>query len=516
MAAMPSVFMLEGTNLNLDAVRWLMADPGPALKMPAATRRRVENAARFVRDLVATDRTVYGITTGFGRLANVRIAGENLTRLQERLVVSHAAGVGTPLPVEEARLAIAVRAATLASGHSGIRLETLDALLGLWNRGVTPLIPSQGSVCASGDLAPLAHIALTLLGKGEAYYGGRQMKAATALKKAGLAPVRLAAKEGLALINGTSVATAILARVLVEAQDLVRLADAAAAMSLEALLGTDVPFDPRVQKLRPHPGQVQTAKNVKRLLKASRILPSHRHSDHKVQDPYSLRCVPQVHGACRDGLAFAREVVERELNAVTDNPILFPAQMDVLSAGNFHGQHVALAADTAGMALAELGAISERRIEQMVNPDLSNLPPFLAEDPGLNSGFMMAQTTAAALVSENKTLAHPAGVDSIPTSANQEDHVSMAMWAARKCRRIAHNTRRVLAIEYLSGAQALDFQELRPGKGVEAARTRLRESVPHLAKDRYLAHDIGVAEKLLTDGALLDAVEAAAGRLASF
>jgi histidine ammonia-lyase len=508
--------LLNGRNLSLDAVRSLLADPPPRLGLAPGVRRRVERAARFVADLAKSDEAVYGITTGFGRLAKVRIAGRDLARLQERLIVSHAAGVGPLLPSEDARLAVVVRAATLASGYSGVRPSTLQSLLGLWNAGITPLVPSQGSVCASGDLAPLAHIALALLGRGEVFHKGRRARAATALSRAGLKPLRLAPKEGLALINGTSVATAVLARVLVEAQDLVKLADMGAAMSLEALLGTDRPFDARVQALRPHPGQIATAANMRKLLRGSRILPSHRHSDHKVQDPYSLRCVPQVHGAARDGLAFAKSVCERELNAVTDNPILFPLDRDVVSAGNFHGQHVALAADTASAALAELGAISERRIEQMVNPDLSNLPAFLAEEPGLNSGFMMAQTTAAALVSENKTLAHPASVDSIPTSANQEDHVSMAMWAARKARMILENVRNVLAIEFLAGAQALDFTKLLPGRGVQAARARLRDEIPHLARDRYLAKDIGRAATLLREGSLLAATESAATRLASF
>jgi histidine ammonia-lyase len=513
---METVLALDGKNLSLDAVRRLLA-PGPVrLELAPRVRRAVDRAARFVAELAEGERAVYGITTGFGRLASVRIAGEHIARLQEHLIVSHAAGVGEPLPLEEARLAIAVRAATLASGHSGVRPATLQLLLELFNRGVTPVIPKQGSVCASGDLAPLAHIALVLLGKGEAIVNGRRMGSAAALRRAGLEPVHLAPKEGLALINGTSVATAILALTLVRAQELVRLADLAAAMTVEALLGTDVPFDARVHRLRPHPGQVASARNLKRLLKSSRLLASHRASDHKVQDPYSLRCVPQVHGASRDGLAFARAICERELNAVTDNPILFPEDGDVVSAGNFHGQHVALAADVAGAALAELGSISERRIEQMVNPDLSKLPAFLADDPGLNSGFMMAQTTAAALVSENKTLAHPASVDSIPTSANQEDHVSMGLWAARKGRSILANVRRVLAIEFLASAQALDHHRLRPGKGVDAAHRTIRASVPHLARDRYLARDIATAEELLKSGELLAATEDAAGKLVSF
>ncbi|MHC4846910.1 MAG: histidine ammonia-lyase [Planctomycetota bacterium] len=509
---MASRFPLTGDNLSLDAIRRLIAADAPQLTLPRPARSRVQRAAEFVEELRNRPEPVYGVTTGFGRLANVRIDADDLEKLQEHLIVSHAAGVGRRLPEREARLAIAVRAGTLVSGHSGVRIKTLETLLGLWNRGVTPVIPSRGSVCASGDLAPLAHIALTLLGKGNAVLDGKVMTSSNALKRAGLKPITLGPKEGLALINGTSVATAILALVLVEAQDVIRLADLAAAMTLEALLGTDKPFDARVHALRPHPGQVATAANVRKLLKGSRILPSHQGSDHKVQDPYSLRCVPQVHGSSRDGLTFAREVVERELNAVTDNPILFPGDADVISAGNFHGQHVALAADVAGIAIAELASISERRIEQMVNPDLSSLPAFLADDPGLNSGFMMAQTTAAALVSENKTLAHPASVDSIPTSANQEDHVSMGMWAARKARNILENVRSVLAIEFLAAAQALDFHEMKPGRGVEKARQAIRSKVPHLAKDRYLARDIETAEKLIRDGTLLEA----AGKLDSF
>jgi len=513
---MGGALVLDGSNLSLAAARRVLGGPAPLLRLAPRARARVARAARFVDQLVRSGETVYGITTGFGRLAHVRIEARDLARLQANLIISHAAGMGDPLPESETRLAMTVRAATLASGHSGINPGTLDLLLALFNRGVTPVVPSQGSVCASGDLAPLAHIALVLLGKGEAVFQGRRMRGAGALRRAGLEPVTLAPKEGLALINGTAVATAVLARALVIAEDLVRLADLAAAMSLEALLGTDVPFDPRVHALRPHPGQIATARNLKKLLRGSRILPSHRHSDHKVQDPYSVRCVPQVHGAARDGLAFAASVCEREMNAVTDNPILFPDDRDVVSAGNFHGQHVALAADCAAAALAELGAISERRIEQMVNPDLSKLPAFLADDPGLNSGFMMAQTTAAALVSENKTLAHPASVDSIPTSANQEDHVSMGMWAARKCRDIAINVRRVLTIELLAAAQALDFQKLRPGAGVEAARRALRIRVPHLARDRYLAGDLAAGEALLESGALLAAAEKACGPLAAF
>ena len=506
---------IDGHNLSLDAIRRLLA-PGTALELSRSATVQVERAARLVDELCESGKTVYGITTGFGRLANVSIAKGDLASLQRHLIVSHAAGVGDPLPVEEARLALAVRANTLATGHSGIRPATLALLLELFNRDLTPAIPCQGSVCASGDLAPLAHLALVLIGSGTVMMNGRRVAGREALDQAGLEPVTLAPKEGLALINGTSIATAILARTLIQAQDLIRLADTAAAMTIEALQGSSVPFDPRVHRLRPHPGQIATARNVRQLLEGSAILPSHKDSDHKVQDPYSLRCVPQVHGACRDGLTFARQVCERELNAVTDNPILFPDGGDVLSAGNFHGQHVALAADVAAMSIAELASISERRIEQMVNPDLSNLPAFLAREPGLNSGFMMAQTTAAALVSENKTLAHPASVDSIPTSANQEDHVSMGLWAARKCRDILKNTRNVLAIEFIAAAQALDFQDLLPGKGVEAARDTVRAKIAHLERDRYLAHDILAANNMLESGEVLTAVEGAAGELDRF
>ena len=506
---------LDGQSLSLDAVRRLCSED-EQLTLSAGARVRVERASEFVQAMVDSGKTVYGITTGFGRLANVGIARENLAKLQKRLILSHAAGVGDPLPAEEALLTVAVRANTLASGHSGIRIETLELLLELFNRRLTPLIPAQGSVCASGDLAPLAHLALILIGNGRVLRGDERIPGGDALRDAGLEPIELAPKEGLALINGTTVATAILALTLARAQDLTRLADIAAAMSLEALKGTNKPFDARVHALRPHPGQIDTARNMEVLLEGSAILPSHRESDHKVQDPYSLRCVPQVHGASRDGLRFAREICEREMNAVTDNPLLFPDDGDTISAGNFHGQHVALAADVASMAIAELASISERRIEQMVNPDLSNMPAFLAEDPGLNSGFMMAQTTAAALVSENKTLAHPASVDSIPTSANQEDHVSMGMWAARKCRDILNNTRRVLAIEFLAAAQALDFEKLGPGKGVAAARNTMRKHIEHLDKDRYLAHDLYEAERLLQRGKILDAVRDAVGELAAF
>jgi len=511
---------IDGHNLSLDSIRRLLA-PDASLELSQSAAVQVERAAKLVDELCDSGKTVYGITTGFGRLANVSIAKPDLASLQRHLIVSHAAGVGDPLPVEEARLALVVRANTLATGHSGIRPATLDLMLELFNRNLTPVIPSQGSVCASGDLAPLAHLALVLIGSGMVMTNRdnsdrHRVAGREALEQNGLAPVTLAPKEGLALINGTSVATAILARTLTQAQDLVRLADTAAAMTVEALQGSIVPFDARVHGLRPHPGQIATAQNVRLLLEGSAILPSHKDSDHKVQDPYSMRCVPQVHGACRDGLTFVRQVCERELNAVTDNPILFPDGGDVLSAGNFHGQHIALAADVAAMSIAELASISERRIEQMVNPDLSNLPAFLAREPGLNSGFMMAQTTAAALVSENKTLAHPASVDSIPTSANQEDHVSMGLWAARKCRDILKNTRNVLAIEFIAAAQALDFQKLRPGHGVEAARDTVRAKIAHLERDRYLARDILAANRMLESGELLTAVEDAAGGLDSF
>jgi histidine ammonia-lyase len=463
---------LDGRSLTLsDAVAF--AKRGGDVAVTDDAIKRVEEARAFVDRLVAEERVVYGVSTGFGRLANVRIGRDDLRRLQRNLIVSHAVGTGRPASVETVRLLMLLRLNTLLRGHSGVRLETAALLLDMTRNDVLPVVPEQGSVGASGDLAPLSHLALVLIGDGRAVYDGEETSGGEALLRAGLKPVRLEAKEGLALINGTPFTTAVGALALKEALDLCAVADVACALSMEGLLCTATPFDPRIAALRPHPGHAATAENVRRLLEGSQVLESHR-SCAKVQDQYSVRCAPQVHGAARDALTHVDEIVGRELNGVTDNPLLFPSDGDVLSGGNFHAEPLALAFDYGKIATAELASISERRIETMVNPDLSGLPAFLAGgDLGVNSGLMIAQVTAAALVSENKVLSHPASVDSIPTSANKEDHVSMGPIAARHFRDVCENTKRVLAIELLCGRFALHHHKpLKAGKGVEAAGRR--------------------------------------------
>ena len=457
---------------------------------------------------------VYGVNTGFGALAETRIAAEQIRALQRNLVRSHACGVGPDLPTDAVRAMIALRAQTVAMGCSGARPVVVDLLVAMLNRGVHPRVPSQGSVGASGDLAPLAHLALVLIGEGEAEFEGKHWPGAEALERAGLEPVVLQAKEGLALINGTQLIVAIGSLAVVEGEQLCREADLVGAMSLEALQGSVRPFDERIQRVRPHPGQATTATNLRALLADSQIMESHRDCN-KVQDPYSLRCMPQIHGASRDALAWVRTVLEREIVAATDNPLIFAEDADVVSGGNFHGQPLAIALDTAAMAIAELANVSERRIEQLVNPAMSSgLPPFLAPRSGLDSGFMMAQVTAAALVSENKILCHPASVDSIPSSAGKEDHVSMGSISARKARQIATHVRHVLAIEALVSAQGLDLRApLLSGTGVRSAQTALREQITTLTEDRPLYKDIEAAASMLRDGTLLRAAEVAVGPL---
>jgi len=427
-------------------------------------------------------------------------------------VRSHASGVGAPLPLDATRASVLLRAASLAYGNSGVRIEIIEALLALLNRGVTPMIPSQGSVGASGDLAPLAHMALVLVGEGEAFFDGVRMPSADALRKAGIAALTLSFKEGLSLINGTQVMTAIGALALVRAENLCKAADIAAAMSLEAFLGSEAAFDERLSALRRHAGQAQVSANIRHLLRDSAVMDSHEGCD-RVQDPYSFRCTAVVHGAVRDTLRFVRGTVETEMNSVTDNPIVFPEDGDFVSGGNFHGEPVALAMDYLSIALSELGSISERRNYKLLD-GLEGLPPFLTEHHGLHSGFMLAQYTAAALVSENKTLAHPASVDSIPTSAGQEDHVSMGTIAARHSEQVLTNVETVIAIELLEAAQALDFRRpLSFGRGTSIAHRVIRERVTHLDHDRPLSVDIAAARELVTSGAVVRAVEAELGSL---
>jgi histidine ammonia-lyase len=498
--------VLDGTSLDLETLAEV-ALRGRPVELGDAARERVRRAREAVDRAVASGAAVYGVNTGFGNLAEVRIGERDLGTLQERLLLSHAAGTGEPLDPEVVRGMLLLRANTLARGCSGVRDRIVDALLELLNAGITPIVPSRGSVGASGDLAPLAHLALPLLGRGEVRLrDGTRASAAEALRQAGVEPVELAAREGLGLINGTQAMTSLLALAAIETRRLVRIADLVGALSTDAFRGTDTAFDARVHAVRPHPGQIASAANLWRLLQGSEIRASHLLHDVRVQDPYSFRCMPQVHGAVRDVLADVERKLAIEMNAATDNPLVFARAEGggeddadaMLSGGNFHGEPMAMAADFLAVALAELGSISERRTEKLTNSAFSGLPPFLVENAGLNSGFMMAQVTAAALASENKTLAHPASVDSIPTSADKEDHVSMGMWAALKCRRVAGNVRSILAIELLAAAQGIDL--LRPlgtSAPLEALHAALRERVPRWFDDRETAPDLAAAEAFL-------------------
>jgi histidine ammonia-lyase len=502
-----------GVTLSIDDVV-AVARRRASVALSDAARLRVDASRALVERLVASGETVYGVSTGFGRLSHVRIAPGDVQQLQRNLLVSHAIGVGTPLATEIVRAMLLLRAQSLALGASGIRALVIDRLLYFLERGIHPVVPSQGSVGASGDLAPLAHMALPLIGEGQVELDGRVQSAASAHAALGIAPLVLEAKEGLALINGTQAMTAIGALVLHDAQQLALVADIAGAMSLEALKGTTAAFDARVTMVRAHPGASASAANLRAIAAGSPIHASHADCE-KIQDAYSLRCMPQVHGASRDAIAHAIEVVERECNAVTDNPLVFAESGDVISAGNFHGQPVALVMDYAKIAIAELANISERRIEHMLDPAVSGLPAFLARDGGLNSGLMISQYTAASLVSENKVLAHPASVDSIPTSANQEDHVSMGTTSARQCAMILENAQWVLAIEVLNATQALDFHApLVPGPGVGAARAAVRAVVPALDVDRILTPDLEAVRALVRDGSLVAAVRGAVSGLA--
>jgi histidine ammonia-lyase len=495
--------LIDGETLRLEELEGVALRRARVELSPEA-RERVRAARRLVEARLDDGEAHYGINTGFGTLAEVRIPRADLERLQRNLVLSHAAGVGEPLSLPESRALVALRANVLARGHSGIREETLDAVLALLERDCIPVVPSRGSVGASGDLAPLAHLALLLIGGGEAWLDGARLPGAAALRKAGLSPVVLQAKEGLALVNGTQAMVAVGALALLRAERLARIADLAGAMTLEGLLGSHRPFLPEIHEVRGQPGQIAAAAHLRELLQDSPLNASHQGPDcHRVQDPYSLRCMPQVHGAARDGLAFARGVLEREANAATDNPLVFAGSGDIVSGGNFHGQPVSLALDVLAIAASHLATISERRVEQLVNPSLSGLPPFLARNPGLDSGYMIAQVTSAALVSENKILAHPASVDSIPSSAGREDHVSMGMTAALKARSLVENVRTCLAVELLVAAQALDLRApLRPAAHVAAAHAGIRRVVPHLESDRELHRDVAAVCRLVDEGLL--------------
>ncbi len=491
-----------------------VARHGEAVALDSAARPKVEVARRVIEAALAAERPIYGVSTGFGPLSDVFVGAADREALQRNLLRSHAIGVGDPIGEAETRATVLLRANVLAKGYSGVRPEVIDLLCELLNRGVHPIIPERGSVGASGDLAPLAHLALVLIGEGEARYRGEHLPGAEALRRTGLSPVTLKAKEGLALINGTCGMTGIGALAIMRAERLVKLADVASAMTLEALRGSHVPFDERLQAVRPHPGQAATAENLRRLLQDSEVMVSHKDCG-KIQDSYTLRCIPQVHGAVRDALAFAWMTLTRELNSATDNPLVFPESGDILPGGNFHGHPVGLALDFMATALAGLCGMAERRIERLVNPQLSELPPFLVKDSGLHSGFMVAQISAASLVSEAKLLASPATVDSIPTSGSKEDFVSMGWLAAIKAAQIVDRLATILALELLCAAQGLDFLlPLKPGRGVRKAYEVVRSHVTHLTEDRVLRHDLDRILHLLSDGALLAAAEVAVGPLA--
>jgi histidine ammonia-lyase len=500
--------LLDGSSLTLAQVQAAARGDAEVAVSPAA-RERVRAARKLVDRIAASGVPTYGINTGFGTLAEVPIARADLTRLQRNLILSHAAGVGSPLPEAEVRALMLLRANVLSRGLSGVREQTLDLLLDLFHRGVVPVIPEKGSVGASGDLAPLAHLALVLIGEGEAFHRGERLPGRQALARAGLQPLVLEAKEGLALVNGTQAMEAVGALALLEAEHVARVADVAAAMTVEGLLGSHRPFLAAIHRARGHEGQTRVAAELRALLAGSEINASHQGPDcEKVQDPYSLRCAPQVHGAARDALGFVRRTLEIEANAATDNPLVYaeghgqedlPSEV-IVSGGNFHGQPVSQALDLLAIACTQLQTISERRVEQLVNPSLSGLPPFLAENSGLNSGFMIAQVTAAALAAESKLLSHPACVDSIPSSAGREDHVSMGMTAALKARTVVQNAKHGIAIELLVAAQALDLRKpLTAGRGVRAAHEALRARVPHLAEDRELHRDIAAVAAALPE-----------------
>ena len=507
---------LTGLNLTLEEVEAVARD-GATARLADDARRRMQASRDVVEKLVADDATVYGVTTGFGHLAGTSVPSEEARQLQHNLLVSHAVGVGPAHDRATVRAMLVLRANTLARGQSGCRPLIVERLLDFLRLGIHPRVPEQGSVGASGDLAPLAHLALPLIGRGQAEVDGETVPGAEALRRRGLTPLELEPKEGLALLNGTQQMTAIGALTLLEAERLVQAASVVGAMSVEALLGTDVAFAAAYHAARPHPGQSRVAAELRYLLRDSALQKSHHAQAHKVQDPYSIRCIPQVHGAAIDALNYVRSVLEIEVNSATDNPLIFaddpvvdPSAVatgggHVVSGGNFHGQPIALSMDLLTIAVAELGSISERRIAQLVDARTSGLPAFLAAEPGLNSGMMVYQYAAAALVSENKTLAHPASVDSIPTSADQEDHVSMGPIAARHARAVVGNVEHVLALELLCAGQGLDFRLAdapAPGDGVKAAHHQLRKAVGHLDADREAGADIDAAVALIRSGAL--------------
>lgn len=497
-----SPLLLKGQPLSLEDVRDV-AFLGRKVSLHTSAKKKIDRAYQYLKKEMATGKTIYGVNTGFGVLSSVKISDLELETLQVNLLRSHAVGTGKIIARHLARAMMLLRAQSLAQGHSGVRVAVVEQIIQLINAGITPQIPEQGSVGASGDLAPLSHLALVLIGEGSVEYRGKTMPSARALKAARIRPLKLGPKEGLALINGTQFMTAIGTFACLEAEYLTRVADLAGAMTTEALRGTETAFEAEIQSVRPHPGQIETARHLKSLLMNGRVKSeislSHENCG-KVQDPYSVRCMPQVHGATRDCLRFVRDVLEREANSVTDNPLIFPREKKILSGGNFHGQIVAISLDLLAIAAAELASISEQRIEKLVNPVISELPAFLVREGGVNSGFMIVQVAAASIVSENKTLCHPASVDSIPTSADKEDHVSMGAWASRKAMRVVKNAQRVLAMELLAAAQGIDLlRPLKSSLAIEKAHSVIRTKVKRLDSDRLMKTDIDHATSLIQE-----------------
>lgn len=502
---------IDGNSLTLkDLVD--VARNNASVQLSEEAISRIKKSRALVDKFVEKEKVVYGLTTGFGKFSDVTISKEDTAKLQANLIRSHSCGVGKPLAEEDVRGAMLLRTNALVKGYSGIRLKTINVLVEMLNKKVHPVIPEKGSLGASGDLSPLAHMVLVMLGEGEAYYQGVRMKGKEAMEKADIPTIQLTSKEGLALINGTPVMTAIGGLTAYDALNLAKLADISAALTIEALNGITDAYDERVHNIRPHEGQMNCAKNLLNLTKKSQL--TSKQGDIRVQDAYTLRCIPQIHGASKDAINYVVEKINIELNSVTDNPLIFADDKKVISGGNFHGQPMALAFDFLGIALSEFANSSERRIERLVNPQLSGLPGFLTEKGGLNSGFMIPQYTAAALVSENKVLAHPASVDSIPSSANQEDHVSMGTIAARKAKEILYNTTRVLAIELYAAAQAIDFSDpIKLGQGTKVAYEEIRKKVEKLNEDRIMNVDIDACAALIENNTILDAVESKVGEL---
>lgn len=510
--------MIDGNSLTFEKVEFFLKN-NPEISLTESSVRKIKRSRKQVDDWVENGEVIYGVTTGFGEFANVNISKKDIKKLQENLILSHAVGCGENLPPVMVKIMMLLRLNALAKGYSGIRLSTLQLLIKMINNNIIPVVPSQGSVGSSGDLVQLSHLVLSMIGKGrvqivkdlldENAHNTKIISATSGLKKFNLNPVILEAKEGLALINGTQMMTSFAVYIAIRAQKLIKLADIGAAMSHEALRATDKAFDKKIHELRPFPGQITTAKNILSLIYKSEIRKSHLKNDPRVQDAYSIRCVPQIHGASRDAIDYVLSRVKIEMNSVNDNPIIFPETGEHIEGGNFHGQSMALAMDFMGIALSELANVSERRTERMVNGALSQgLPRFLTKKGGLNSGLMIAQYTAASLVSENKVLAHPASVDSIPTSANQEDHNSMGSIAARKCHKIMQNLENVLAIEMLTSSQALEYlKPLKPGTGTGTAYAEIRKVVKPLNEDRLLYNDVKNVAELIKNDSLLNAVE---------